>query len=90
MYGPDDRFFSSAQKIFCNFLSQARPIRSALVNRLYYAVCAVFMGVLSALTVDFLEFFPADRNHHRFSDDVGCHELEIVCYFEVGHCEVEE
>ena len=29
------------------FLSIARAMRSALVNRLYYAVCAMFMGVLS-------------------------------------------
>ena len=29
------------------FLSQARAMRSAFVNRLYCAVCAVFTGVLS-------------------------------------------
>ena len=31
------------------FLSQARAMRSVLVNKLYCAVCAVFMGVLSTL-----------------------------------------
>ena len=24
-----------------------------------------------------------------FSDDAGCHELQLVCHCEVGHCEVE-
>ena len=71
------------------FLSQARAMRSALVTRLYCAVCAVFMGALSTLPVDFLEFFPRKRNHHHFSD-AGCYELQLVCHFEVGHCEVED
>ena len=51
------------------FLSQARAMRSAHVNRLYCAVSAVFMGVLSTHSVDFLEFFPGNRNHHHFSDE---------------------
>ena len=67
------------------FLSQARAMHSELVKRLYCVVCAVFMGVLSTLPVDFLEFFPGIRNHHHFSDDVGCHELQLVCHCEVGH-----
>ena len=79
-----------AHKDVMQFLSQARAMRSALVKRLYYAVCAVFMGVLSALPVDFLEFFPGNRNHHHFSDDVGCHEVQLVCHCEVGCCEVED
>ena len=54
------------------------------------AVCAVFMGELSTLPVDFLEFLPRNRNHHHFSDDVGGHELLLVCHCEVGHCEVED
>ena len=59
-------------------------MRSALVNRLYCAVCAVFVGVLSSRPVDFLEFsFQENRNHHHFSDDVEFHELQLVC-----HCEV--
>ena len=37
-----------AHKDVMQFLSQARAMRSALVKRLYCAVCAVFMGVLSA------------------------------------------
>ena len=37
-------------------------------------------------TVDFLEFVPGSRNHHHFSDDVGCHELQLVCHCEVGRC----
>ena len=61
-----------------------------LVNRLHIAVCAVFMGVLSTHPVDFLEFFPGYRNHHHFSDDVDCHELQLVCMCEVGHCEVQD
>ena len=36
-----------AHKDVMQFLSQARAMRSALVKRLYCAVCAVFMGVLS-------------------------------------------
>ena len=38
-----------AQKGVMHFLIQARAMRSALVERLYCAVCAVFMGVLSTL-----------------------------------------
>ena len=26
--------------------------------------------------VDFLEFLPGNRNHHHFSDDASCHELQ--------------
>ena len=48
------------------------------------------MGVPSTSPVDFLEFFPGNRNHHHFSDDAGCHELQLVCHREVGHCEVED
>ena len=69
---------------------QWRDVRSALVTRLYRAVCAVFVGVLSTHPVDFLEFFPGNRIHHHFSDDVGCHELQLVCHCDVGHCEVED
>ena len=36
-----------AHKNVMQFLSQARAMRSALVKKLYCAVCAVFMGVLS-------------------------------------------
>ena len=79
-----------AHKDVMQFLSQARAMRSALVKGLYCAVCAVFMGVLSTLLVDFLEFFRGNRNYHHFSDDVGCHELQLVCHSEVGHCEVED
>ena len=79
-----------AHKDVMQFLSQARAMRSALVKRLHCAVCAVFMGVLSTLTADFLEFFPGKRNHHLFSDDVGCHELQLACHCEVGRCEVED
>ena len=65
-------------------------MRVRCVPRLYCAVRAVF-GVHRLHTpVDFLEFFPGNRNHHHFSDDVGCHELQLVCRCEVGHCEVED
>ena len=66
------------------YLRQARAMRSALVNRLFCAAGAVFMGVLSTPSVDFLEFFSGNRNRHHFSDDVGCHELQLVCHCEVG------
>ena len=39
-----------AHKDVMQFLSQACAVRSALVNRLYCAVCAVFTGVLSTHT----------------------------------------
>ena len=77
---------SQAHKDVMQFLSQARAMRSALVNRLYCAACAVFMGVLTVYT---LRSF-SGRNHHHFSDDVSCHELQLVCHCEVGHCEVED
>ena len=80
----------SLQQRVLQLLSQARAMRFALVKRLYCAVCAVFMGVLSTLSVDFLKFFPGNRNHHHFSDDVGCHEVQLVCHCEVGCCEVED
>ena len=88
---PDDRIFSGAPRCPCNpcDLSQARGVRSALVNKLY---CTdVYCEWVSCLhtPVDFLEFFPRNRNHHHFSDDVGCHEFQLVCHCEVGHCEVE-
>ena len=71
MCGPDDRLFSheddAAILEWWWPLSQARDVRSALVNRLYCAVSAVFMGVLSTLSVDFLEFLPGNRNHHHLS-----------------------
>ena len=67
-------------------LSQARGVRSALVNKL----CCTDVGVLSTLAVDFLEFLPGNRNRLHFSDDVGCHELQLACHCEVGHCEVED
>ena len=41
-------------------------------------------------TVDFLAFFPGNRHHHHFSDDVSCHVLQLVCHYEIGHCEVED
>ena len=65
-------------------------MRSALVHGLNCAVCAVFMGVLSTHTVHLLELFPGNRNHHHFSCDAGCHELQLVCHCQVGHCEVED
>ena len=37
----------------CWPLTQARDVRSALVNRLYCAVCTVFVGVLSTANVRF-------------------------------------
>ena len=36
-----------AHKDVMQYLSQARAMCSALVNRLYCAVCAMFMGLLS-------------------------------------------
>ena len=74
-----------AHKDVMQFLRQARKMRSALVKRLCCAVCAVFLSVLSTPSVNFLEFFPGNRNHHHFSDDVGCQELQLVCC-----CEVED
>ena len=79
-----------AHKNVMEFLSQARAMRSLLVNKLYCAVCAVFMGVLSTLPIEFLEFSPRNRNHHHVSDDANSHELQIVCHCEVGHCEDED
>ena len=38
-----------AHKDVMQFLSQTRAMRSALVNRPFFAVCAVFVGVLSTL-----------------------------------------
>ena len=91
MCGPDDRFFSGAHRWHCNpsDLSQARGVSSALVKRLLRCMCSVSGGAVYT-RVDFLEFFPGNRNHHHFSDDVGRHELRLVCHCEVGHCEVED
>ena len=48
--------------------------------------CVLWVGVLSTHPVDFLQFLPGHRNHHHFSDDVGCHELQLICHCEVCHC----
>ena len=52
-------------------------------------ICSVHVSTVYT-PVDFLQFFPGNRNLHHFSDDVGCHELQLVCHCEVGHCEVED
>ena len=50
-------------------------VRSALVNRLYCTdVCCEWVSCL------------LNRNHHHSSDDVGCHELQLICHCEVCHC----
>ena len=41
-------------------------------------------------SVEFLEFLPGNGNHHHFSDDVDCQELQLVCHCEVCHCDVED
>ena len=41
--------------------------------------CVLWVGVLFTEHVDFLEFFPGNRNQHHFSDDVVCHEFKLVC-----------
>ena len=86
--------FSGAQRCYAILAPNACDAFRACegtVKRLYCAVCAVFMGVLSTPPVDFLEFFPGNRSHHHFSDDVGClHELQLVCHCDVGHCGVED
>ena len=79
-----------AHKDDAAILEPCWPLSQALVKRLYCAASAVFLGVQSTLPIDFLDFFPRNRNHHRFSDDVGCHELQLVGHCEVGHCEVED
>ena len=38
----------------------------------------------------FWNSFQETENHHHFSEDAGCHEFQIVCHCEVGHCEVED
>ena len=48
------------------------------------------MGVLSTHPVDFLDFFQETEITTSVSDDVGCHELQLVCHCGVGHCEVED
>ena len=52
-------------------------------------VCCEWVSRLH-LTVYFLEFSRGNLNHHHFSDDVSCHELQLVCHCEVCHCEVED
>ena len=79
-----------AHKDVMQFLSETRALRSAFVKKLYCAVRALFMGVLFTLSVDFLELFSGNRNHHHFSNDARCHELQLVCHCEVGHCDVED
>ena len=64
-------------------------MRSALVNSLYCTdeCCEC---VLYTHHVDFLEFFPGNRDHHHFSEDEGRHEFQLVCHGEVGHGQVED
>ena len=88
MCRPDERFFSSAQSCYAILEPSAcdafRACEQTVLHR-----CVLCVGVLSAPPVDFLEFFPGNRNHHHFSDDVG-YELQLVCHCEAGHCEVED
>ena len=81
-------FFSGA------ILELGRPWakRVMCVPRLWSNCTAQMCNVSGcpAPPVDFLDFLPGNRNHHHFSDDVGCHELQLVCHCEVCHCEVED
>ena len=60
-----------AHKDVVQFLSQAREDCPALYVQCFWVYCL-------HPSVDFLEFFPRNRNHHHFSDDVGCHELSFA------------
>ena len=40
--------------------------------------CVVRVGVRSTHSVGCREFPPGNRNHHHFSDDVGCHNSFVI------------
>ena len=64
----------------------ASVVRCALVNKLYYTdVSCEWVSCLHHR-----RFPPGNRNHHHLSDDVGYHELQLVCHCAVCHCEVED
>ena len=77
-------------KIICNSWAKrvmCVPHFSTDCNALYVQC---FMGVLSAIHVDFLTFLPGDRNHYHSSDDESSHEPQLICHCEVVRCEVED
>ena len=81
MCRPDDRLFSGAQRRYAILEPSACDA---------FRTCVVFMGVpVYTHPVDYLELFPGNGNRHHLSDDVSCHELQLVCHREVGRCEVE-
>ena len=51
----------------------ALVVRCSLVNERTVQHKCVFELVSCLNSFDFLEFLPGHRNHHHFSDDVGCH-----------------
>ena len=62
---------------------------SALSVRCALQMCLV-SGCPVYTPVDFLEFFPGNRNHHHLSEDVEYHELQLVCHCDSCHCDVED
>ena len=90
MCGPDDRFFSGAQRCYAILEPSACDAFSACEETALRCTCSVYGCTVYLFSVDFLKFFPGNRNHYHFSDDVGCHELQLVCHCEVDHCEVED
>ena len=60
------------------------------VNKLYYTNVSCEWVSCPHSPVHFLDFHPGNRNHHHLSDDVENHELQLVCYGECCHCDVED
>ena len=60
-----------------------------VVNKLYCAnVSCEYLSYVHP--VDFLAFLPGNRTHHRLSDDVEYHELQLVCHCGFFHCDVAD
>ena len=82
--------FSGAQRWQCNSWAKRVVCAFRACEQTVLLRCMLWVGVLATPPVDFLEFLPRNRKHHHFSDEVGCHELQLVCHCEVCHCEVED
>ena len=71
-------------KMTMDFLSQANLVFGArLWTNCSAQMCLENLCPVYTHPVDFLEFIPANRNHHHFSDDVEYNELQLVCHWEI-------
>ena len=87
MCGPDDRFFSGAQRCYAILEPSAcdafRACEQTVLHRCVVSGCPVYTSPSI-----FCNSLQETEIHHLFSDDVGCDELQLVCHCEVCRCQI--